>query len=122
MATYIISAIIIVIVVYSVMSLIQKVRYGCCGGTVEKSTKKKKLNKIDLEQYKFSKTIYIEGMTCKNCTAHVENELNSLEDVYAEVDLKKNLAKVKMQSDINEKVLESAVRKAGYTVRSMAWK
>ncbi|EHI96786.1 Heavy metal transport/detoxification protein [Clostridium sp. DL-VIII] len=120
MATYIISAIIIVIVAYSFMNLIQKVRYGCCGGTVEKSTKKKKLNKIDLEQYKFSKTIYIEGMTCKNCTAHVENELNSLDDVYAEVDLKSNLAKVKMHSDISDNTLENAVRRAGYTVKSIA--
>lgn len=117
MVTYVLIGIILLIAVFSARSFIEKLRFGCCGGTVEKSTKKKKLSKKDLSEYQLSKEIYIEGMTCGNCGNHVENALNSLEDVYAKVDLKKNLASIKMKSDISEEILKSVVSKAGYSVK-----
>lgn len=36
MATYILSGIILLIIVFSVRSFIEKLRFGCCGGTIEK--------------------------------------------------------------------------------------
>lgn len=117
MATYILSGIILLIIVFSLRSFIEKLRFGCCGGTVEKITKKTKLSKRELSEYQISKTIYIEGMTCGNCANHVENALNSLEMVYAKVDLNKNLANVKMKTNISEEILKSVVNKAGYSVK-----
>lgn len=117
MATYILSGIILLIIVFSVRSFIEKLRFGCCGGTIEKSTKRKKINKKELSEYQISKTIYIEGMTCGNCANHVENALNSLDNVYAKVDLKKNLANVRMKVDISEEILKGAISKAGYSAK-----
>lgn len=117
MVTYVLVGIIFLIVILSLRSFIEKLRFGCCGGTVEKSTKKPKLSKKDLSEYQISKTMYIEGMTCGNCANHVENSLNSLEKVYAKVNLKKNLAVIKMKSDISEEILKNAVNKAGYSVK-----
>ncbi len=117
MATYILSGIILLIIVFSVRSFIEKLRFGCCGGTIEKNTKRKKINKKELSEYQISKTIYIEGMTCGNCANHVENAINSLENVYAKVDLKKNLANVRMKVDISEEILKGAISKAGYSAK-----
>ncbi|NRW85700.1 heavy-metal-associated domain-containing protein [Clostridium beijerinckii] len=56
-------------------------------------------------------------MTCGNCANHVENALNSLDNVYAKVDLKKNLANVRMKIDMSEEILKGSVNKAGYRVK-----
>lgn len=115
MANYIIVFVILVIAIFSVKSYIKKLTVGCCGGEIE--VKKKK--KVDLSDYKNLKIINIEGMTCKNCAAHIENELNDLEGVYATADFKKNCAVVNMKENINNDILERAVKKAGYKVISI---
>ncbi len=56
-------------------------------------------------------------MTCGNCANHVENALNSLDNVYAKVDLKKNLANVRMKIDMSEEILKGSINKAGYSVK-----
>lgn len=116
MANYIIGLIILVVAIFSIKGYIKKLMVGCCGGEIEP---KKKI-KVDLKDYKYSKIINIEGMTCKNCVAHVENELNELEGIYATANLKKKCAVVNMKENINNDILEAAVKKAGYTVVSIA--
>lgn len=86
---------------------IKKLTVGCCGG--EREIKKK--IKVDLNDYKYSKIMNIEGMTCKNCVAHVENELNDLDGVYAKANLKKKCAVVNMKEDINNDILERTIKK-----------
>ncbi len=115
MANYIIVLIILVVAVFSIKGYIKKLMVGCCGGEVEP---KKKI-KVDLKDYKYSKIINIEGMTCKNCVAHVENELNDLEGVYATANLKKKYAVVNMKENINNDILERTIKKAGYSVISI---
>ncbi|GAA0076496.1 hypothetical protein UT300005_08740 [Clostridium sp. CTA-5] len=117
MATGIISIIIVLITIFSVKSYMKKLAGGCCGGTVEPKQRKHK-NK-NISDYKFSKTIYIEGMKCKNCANHIENELSHLENTFAEVDLKNKLAKVKMKSNIEDQILKRTVEKTGYSVISI---
>lgn len=62
---------------------------GCCGGSSQIRTKKKKLKNIIGQ-----KRVQIEGMTCEHCKNRVENALNRLEGVSAKVNLKKKTAVV----------------------------
>ena len=56
----------------------------------------------------------IEGMTCQNCAKRVENALNAIDGVWAEVDLKQKRAKVRQKEQIPVEKLCAAVEKAGY--------
>ncbi|MDE6607875.1 MAG: heavy-metal-associated domain-containing protein [Lachnospiraceae bacterium] len=58
----------------------------------------------------------VEGMSCGHCSARVEEALNAIEGVKAEVDLKKKTAYVTLESEVSEDVLKKAVEDAGYTV------
>ena len=58
--------------------------------------------------------LQIEGMSCQNCAKQVENALNAIDGVWAEVDLKQNRAKVRQKEQIPVEKLCAAVEKAGY--------
>ena len=58
--------------------------------------------------------LQIEGMTCQNCAKQVENALNAIDGVWAEVDLKQNRAMVRQKEQISVEKLCAAVEKAGY--------
>ncbi|SCP94871.1 heavy-metal-associated domain-containing protein [Anaerobium acetethylicum] len=68
------------------------------------------------------KIMNINGMTCGHCQARVENALNAIDGVEAKVDLKKKIAKVKMDREIPDEVLKAAVEEAGYEVVSISEK
>ena len=55
-------------------------------------------------------------MSCAACAARVENALNTMDGVWARVDLMKGQAQVLMKSKIGDEVLKEAVKKAGYDV------
>ena len=52
-------------------------------------------------------------MSCGNCASHVENALNSLEGVWAQVDLEKGEALVRMKQEYGNNELKQAVKDAG---------
>lgn len=114
-ATIIIIVILIVICVFSVKSYRKKLKNGCCGGGGDEEVKVKVADK-ELSHYPHSATISVDGMSCAHCKQRVENALNSIEGVWAEVDLKKNIALVHMKQEIPEIDLRRAVIKAGYGV------
>lgn len=58
----------------------------------------------------------VEGMSCGHCSARVEEALNAIEGVKAEVDLKKKTAYVTLEGEVADDVLKKAVEDAGYTV------
>ena len=60
------------------------------------------------------KTIYIKGMMCAHCQAHVEKALNALPGVTATVNLEAGTATV--QGDASNEALTKAVTDAGYEV------
>lgn len=61
-------------------------------------------------------TLKIQGMTCKNCAAHVTEALTKVDGVKsAKVNLKKGEAVIKVESP-NMDTLKSAVSTAGYQV------
>lgn len=56
-------------------------------------------------------------MVCKNCSARVENALNSIDGVWAEADASSGRVTVRMKREIDDKVLKKAVNDIGaYTV------
>ena len=86
---------------------------SCCGGgnasvKIEKAppSKETELNSI---------TLKINGMKCENCAVKVSNALNSMDEVWAKVDLRKNRAKIQFTSKSTPELLCEAVEKAGYS-------
>ena len=85
---------------------------GCCGGgSGVKLIRPKKLEKIVAV-----KTIRIKGMVCENCSARIQNVLNSVDGVNAKVNRAKDLAVVKLGREIDEEKLKKAVTDLGYEV------
>ncbi len=62
------------------------------------------------------KTIYIDGMMCAHCQAHVQKALAALPGVEsAEVSLEEKRAVLALTKELPDKVLMDAVTEAGYT-------
>lgn len=115
--TVLVICILLLIVVGAVISSAKhfKGEGGCCGGGGSVKIKGDKIKNVVAV-----KTIYIEGMYCGNCSARVQNALNSLENVNAKVDLKKQKAVVKLGREVSDNELIRCVEKAGYTVKNIA--
>ena len=81
-------------------------------------------NKIITENYGeqpeediiMKKTIKINGMMCNHCKAHVEQALNALDGVTAEVSLEDKAAYLTLDREVGDDVLKKAVTDAGYEV------
>jgi copper chaperone CopZ len=114
MSTAIIVVVLVVVCVFSVKSYAKRLVNGCCGGgDAPKRVKVKHRNKAD---YKYCVKISVDGMTCNHCKARVENALNSLNGVWAEVNLTKKIAVVHMIDRISDDELKKAVSREGYKV------
>ncbi|MBR2176076.1 MAG: heavy-metal-associated domain-containing protein [Clostridia bacterium] len=114
------AAIIIVIaaaVVFAIFCMVKKARYGggCCGKheTAERKTAVKDRNKT---HYPYTAMLRIEGMTCENCARRAENALNSLDGIWAKVDIGSHTAKVRSKNPIDDWLLIKSVTDVGYAV------
>lgn len=89
---------------------------ACCGGGSSVEKRKKKLN----GEIVFRKWVRIDGMVCENCKARVQNALNEIEGLSADVNLKKAVAKVDAIRDVSDDEMQKAVLRAGnYSVVSI---
>lgn len=68
------------------------------------------------EEKRMEKTVYIEGMMCMHCKKHVEDALNGIEGVEAQVDLENNKAVLTMTKSVSDDKIKEAVDNAGYKV------
>lgn len=75
-----------------------------------------KVRDKDKSHYPYSRILKVDGMSCGNCACHVENALNSLEGVWAQADLEKGEALVRMKQEHGNNELKQAVKDAGYVV------
>ena len=116
MSTAIICAVLIVIAIIGIKSYAKKLTSGCCGASSQPSVKKMKVRDKDKSHYPYSLLLKVDGMSCGNCASHVENALNSLEGVWAQVDLEKGEALVRMKQEYGNNELKQAVKDAGYVV------
>jgi len=92
---------------------------GCCGSH-EQSLKRKGPFDRNKHNYHYTFSIKIGGMTCNNCAIRVENALNSLSGVMANVSIDTKQAIVYTKDTPNENVIFSTVIKVGYTVLEMS--
>lgn len=74
--------------------------------------------KVRKEKERMKKIVYVEGMTCMHCKAHVEKAIAGVEGVvHAEVDLEKGQAVFESDNPIEEGVIKEAIQEAGYEVK-----
>lgn len=67
------------------------------------------------EETAMKKTVYINGMMCSHCTAHVQKALGALDGVESvEVSLEDKKAVLTLNKNIDDAVITAAVREAGY--------
>ncbi|MGN0839041.1 MAG: heavy-metal-associated domain-containing protein [Pyramidobacter sp.] len=119
MADYVIYAVLAVAVLLAFRAAARHFsgRGGCCGGGAERTVKaeaKKLSAPVTAER-----VVSIGGMHCENCAARVQNALNSIDGVSAEVHLADRTALVKMSRPVDDGELRSAVARAGYEVVSV---
>lgn len=66
------------------------------------------------------KKLSIEGMSCKNCVAHVKEALEKLPQVEsAAVSLEEKNAVVTLKEDVSNEVLKETIEDIGYDVKDV---
>ena len=116
MSTTIICILLIVVVIFGIKSCAKRASSGCCGASSQKPVGKVRVKDRDISHYPCHKILKIDGMSCGNCAARVENALNVLDGMWARVDLMKGEADVYMKQELKDETLKDAVKEAGYTV------
>ncbi len=119
MGEHIIEIIIVIVitvaVAWGIYEIVKKSKHGggCCGehDEAEKRVTVKDRNKA---HYPYIITLKIEGMTCENCARRVENALNSLDGIWAQVDIGSHIAKVRCKQLADDKQLIKTVTQSGY--------
>lgn len=109
---FVILVILALIGVYTVIDYRRKLKSGCCGGSGPQE-KRVRVTDKDPAHYPYYKVIRIDGMVCGSCREHVENALNRLPGVWAQVSLEKQRAEVRMKEKISDDQLRRIVREAG---------
>ncbi|MBQ6887457.1 MAG: heavy metal translocating P-type ATPase [Lachnospiraceae bacterium] len=87
-------------------------------------------NALRIKRFKEDKPVFgkkkadvemvVEGMSCGHCSARVEEALNGLDGVKAEVNLKKKTAYVTLESEVSDETLKATVENAGYSVTKIS--
>ena len=73
------------------------------------------------EEETVKKTVFIEGMMCMHCVAHVKKALEGLEGVaQAEVTLEPGQAVLELTQEVADRTIIDAVKEAGYSVTQIA--
>ncbi|MBQ2775014.1 MAG: heavy metal translocating P-type ATPase [Clostridia bacterium] len=70
----------------------------------------------NMEEQNMKKIVYIDGMMCNHCTAHVQKALEALDGVdVVEMSLEEKSATLTLSKDIDDSVLTQVITDAGYT-------
>lgn len=121
MGTAIICLILLIICIFAIKSYIKKLRNGCCGGAADVEKKVKPLD-TDESHYSYRYIIGVDGMSCQNCAAHVENAFNTQEGYLARVNLRRKNAEVLTKEPMQEADFRRIITKAGYELTSVSEK
>ena len=87
MSTALICILLLVVAVFGIKSYMKRLAYGCCSSGGK-----------DPSHYPYRRIMKVDGMSCDSCAVRVENALNSLEGVWARVDLKTKEADIRASS------------------------
>ncbi|CAM3291905.1 cation transporter [Sporolactobacillus spathodeae] len=119
MVTWLLCAALAVLLFLAGRHALSSLRSGCCGGSGCERLEEIKGADPNPQHYTYQKKIQIDGMTCRNCKIRVQNALNQLEGVSAEVRLSDREATVRMKEDLPEKKLRTVIARAGYKAVSI---
>lgn len=80
-------------------------------------TEKTEENDFKEGEQNMQKTVFVEGMMCQHCVAHVKKALCAVDGVTeADVSLENKSATVRLEKDVNDEALKTAIEEAGYEV------
>ena len=115
MSTVIICIVLALIIIFAVVNSAKHFRGegGCCGGGSDIKVKRETCN------VKETLVISIDGMTCKNCSMRIQNKLNEMDNVSADVNLHKKQAVVEIEDGVLQEDIKSAIERLGYTVTNI---
>lgn len=116
MSTIMLCLLLLIMTACSIKLYIRRMSEGCCGGSGQPYVSKVKVADHNRSHYPYHRILKVDGMSCGNSAVHVENALNSIEGVWAKVNLLKEEVSLYMKQDIDEGVFCFAVKDAGYTV------
>lgn len=112
----------ILLIGYAVYGTVQRVRgkakSTCCGSSAP--VKSNKIKDRNEEHYPFKYHLGIEGMSCSNCAARVENALNSDDDIWARVNLSEARAEVLSKVKKSDDTLRNLLDNTGYKVTEIS--
>ncbi|MEG1964162.1 MAG: heavy-metal-associated domain-containing protein, partial [Clostridia bacterium] len=60
--------------------------------------------------------VIIEGMSCAHCSGRVQNALNTISGVLAQVDLQNNCANLVAPKTVTDQQIRAVIENAGYKV------
>ena len=89
---------------------------GCCGGSGQPYIPKVKVRDRNRFHYPYHTSLKVSGMSSGNSAVCVENALNSMEGVWAKVNLLNEKVSIYMKQEVNEAALRIVLNDAGYAV------
>ena len=115
MGTYIICGILVIVVVAALLGSKKhfKGEGGCCGGG---GSDEKVEKKVLTGQKLGEKIIHIDGMHCDNCKNSVERQINKIDGASAMVNLRKKIAVVEYDRELDDEELRKAVERLDFKV------
>ena len=123
MATIIVicAVLLIAFAIYSTIGKMRgKAKSGCCGTPEVKAVKK--VEDTDISHYPYTYVIGIEGMHCSNCARSVENALNSMDGIWAGVELGRGRAVARAKREMTESDFAEALQDTTYKVTAFSIK
>ena len=106
----------LLLIAYAVYATIQKAKgkakSSCCGTPEVKNVKK--VEDTDESHYPYRYEVGIEGMHCSNCARAVENAFNSMDGIWAGVELGRNRAIVRAKQEMTESDFIKALSDTSY--------
>ena len=114
----------VLLIAFAVYNTITKMRgkakSSCCGGPEVKTVKK--VADTDQSHYPYRYEVGIEGMHCSNCARTVENALNSMDGIWAGVELGRNRAVVRAKQEMTESDFIEALQDTSYIITTFGIK
>lgn len=116
MSTMLIGLCLFIMVVCSLRLSAVRLAAGCCGGSGQPYIPKVKVPDRNRSHYPYHTVLKVSGMVSGNSAVCVENALNSIEGIWAKVNLLSEKVSVYMKQEVDEAALRIALKDAGYGV------
>lgn len=111
MENFVIVALVIALIAIGVAYTVKHFRGkgGCCGSSGYRVRRKK------LSRVLYRRTFTVDGMHCVNCKNRVEETVDDIRGVRGEVDLKAGELTVFYAEEVDDALIVSRLKRAGYT-------